>query len=263
MVKSNRRRDEERRTAAAAKVAEMQRAQQAAERRRRSIIVSAGVVAVVVVIVGIFVLVQLGSQGPSVSAHTVGGTTSGYGFVVGKADAPATLVAYEDFQCPVCDNYEKIDGPTVEKYLQEGKLRVEYRPVAILDRESSTNYSTRALNAAACVRNFGTAAEFLTFHDLLYANQPAEGSAGLPNSQLITYANQAMKTTKPSVATCINDETYKNWTSSATDAFSKGGYTGTPTLILNGKELELTQVQTSADMIKLLNAAVAQGSKTK
>lgn len=263
MAKSNRRRDEERRRAAAERVAEMQRAQQAAERRRRSITVGAIVVAVVVIIVGVFVLVENNNKPKTVAAGGVGGSTGNYGFVVGNSDAPASLVAYEDFQCPVCENFEHIDGPTIEKYVKDGKLKVEYRPIAILDRESSTQYSTRSLNAAACVRNYGTAQDFLTFHDLLYAHQPPEGGDGLPDSQLVTYADQALGKTLPSVATCITGQTYKDWTASATDAASKAHVAGTPTLILNGKTLSLTDVATAAKMKALLDKAVAEGQKKK
>ncbi len=45
-------------------------------------------------------------------------------------------------------------------------------------RNSTTQYSTRSLNAAACVTAQGGSAAFLKFHDLLYANQPAEGVPG-------------------------------------------------------------------------------------
>jgi protein-disulfide isomerase len=263
MAKSNKRRDEERRAAAAAKVAEMQRAQRAAERRNRSLMISAAVVAVVVVIVGVFVLVQISGKSPTVAASGVGGSTNKYGFVVGDANAPATLVVYEDFQCPSCKEFEHVDGPTVSKYISDGKVKVEFRPIAILDRFSSTNYSTRSLNAAACVRNYSTAAAFKTFHDLLYAHQPEENSAGLPDSQLITYAGQAMHETNPDVATCINDGTYEDWASSATEASSKDGITATPTILLDGDQVDLQQNETATKFKALLDAAVAKGSKTK
>lgn len=262
MVKSNKRRDEERRSAAAVKVAQMQLRQRAAERRRRSITVSAVAVAVIVVIVGAFVLVESHNSAPKVAAGTVGGSTADYGFVVGKADAPATMVAYEDFQCPVCRQFETTDASTIESYITSGKLKVEFRPIAILDRDSSTEYSTRSLNAAACVRNFSTPGDFKIFHDLLYKNQPPEGSAGLTDAQLIAYANQAIRSTKPAVATCITDQTYRDWTASATDAASRAGVTGTPTVTVGGQNISLDTLSSTADLIKILDAAVAKGSKT-
>ena len=184
--------------------------------------------------------------------------------MVGKPTAPATMVAYEDFQCPVCKAFEGTDGATIQKYITDGKLKVEFRPVAILDRASSTNYSTRSLNAAACVRNYGTADDFKTFHDLLYANQPPRRTAhGLPDSQLVTYANQALGKTIPAVESCITDETYKNWTISATDAFSKAGLSGTPTVMVDGKTIDLATLNKSANLVKILDAAVAKNAATK
>jgi protein-disulfide isomerase len=258
MAKSKRRRDEERRRAAAAKVAEMREAQLAAERRRRSLTVSAVAVAVIVIAVGVFVFVQTRSSAPTVSASVVHGSTGGYGFVVGKADAPASLVVYEDFQCPICQHFEQIDDAMMAKKVTAGTLKVEYRPIAILDRESSTDYSSRASNASACVRNATDATTWKAFHDLLYKNQPAEGSAGLSDDQLTTYATQA-GAKAPSVGTCISDERYKNWVSSATEASSKAGVSGTPTVLLNGQDVSLDDLNNVTTFEKLIDNAADKG----
>lgn len=260
MVKSNKRRDEERRTAAAIKVAEMQRAQKAADRRRRSLMVSAIAVAAIVVVVVVVVLVETRNSSPKVQATRVGGATADYGFVVGKKTAPATLISYEDFQCPICQQFENTDGELIQKYITAGKLKVEYRPIAILDRESSTQYSTRALNAAACVSNYSDMTVWKTFHDLLFKNQPPEGGDGLPDSQLVNFATE-VGAKDPAVATCITDQTYKNWTVSATDAASKAGVSGTPTVKLNGKDVSLNSLSSPAALTKLLDAAVAANTK--
>jgi protein-disulfide isomerase len=234
MAKSNARRDAERRAVAAKKAAELRKAQLSAERRRRTITISAIVVVVIAVIVGVAVIVATHNSKTVTATANGSGATSDYGFVVGKASAPAKLVAYEDFQCPHCEEFETTFGPTVAKNIADGKLQVEYRPVAFL-----SEYSTRALNAAVCVNKYGGVAAFKKFHGTLFANQPPEGGSGLPNSQLITLADQAMGKSDPAVATCINDNTFSDWVSSATNAFSKAtaNYpTGasTPTLVLNG-----------------------------
>jgi protein-disulfide isomerase len=244
MAKSNRRRDEERRAAAAAKVAEMRRAQLAADRRRRALTISAIVVVVIAVIVGIFVIVATHNSKTVAATSGGAGATKNYGFIVGRASSPVTLVAYEDFQCPHCEEFESQLGATVDKNITDGKLRVEYRPVSFLDE-----YSTRALNAAVCVNRAGGTAAFKKFHDTLYANQPPEGGSGLPNSRLITYANQSLGKSNASVASCINDETFKDWTVSATDAFSKAtahypSGASTPTVLMNG------QVVSAADLVQ-------------
>src|SRR5204863_10129589 len=97
---------------------------------------------------------------------------------------------YEDFQCPNCRDFEAADGATLKTWQQAGIVRLVYHPVAFLDQASSTHYSTRALDAAASVEDSSPDA-FQAFHDLLYANQPAEGGAGLPDSTLARLAAQA------------------------------------------------------------------------
>jgi protein-disulfide isomerase len=234
MTKTNKQRDAERRSAAAARVAQMQREQKAAERRRRAIGVTAAVIAVVVVVVGIALIVANRSSAPPTASGAVNGASGSYGFVVGSGNAPAKVVLYEDFQCPHCQALEKVDGPMLDSLIKKGTLSVEYRPVAFLDE-----YSTRASSAAACVMNGSGSAALKKFHDLLYANQPPEGGGGLPNSQLIAYAKQA-GAAGSDVASCISNETYKDWAANATEAWSKAGFNTTPTVLLDGKPVQPT-----------------------
>lgn len=260
MGKSNRRRDDERRSAAAAKVAEIRRAELADERRRRTLVVSSIAVAVTVVIVGVFVAIQSRSSPPTVAAGSVHGASEGYGFVVGQAGAPASMVVYEDFQCPVCEAFEDADGTMLNQKTADGTLKVEYRPIAFLDGMSSTNYSSRALNAAACVRDEATIAAWKAYHDLLFKEQPDEGSAGLSDAQLTTLASRAGATV-PAVGRCIAANTFKNWVSSATEAASKDGVAGTPTVRLNGDSINLDQLDDAVALGKLIDAAAASGTK--
>ncbi|MGH3470623.1 MAG: DsbA family protein [Nocardioidaceae bacterium] len=258
MTKTNKQRDADRRTAAAARVAEMQRQQQTAERRRRALVITASVVAVIVIVVGAVVLIKNHQSPKQVASQTVSGTTSSYGIVVGKSTAPVKMVAYEDFQCPFCEQFESTSGATVSKYIDNGTLSVQYRPIAFLDQESSTNYSTRALNAAACVVNYTNSDTFKKFHDLLYQHQPAEQSAGLPNSQLVTYAKQA-GAGSTAVANCINNGTFNNWTASATLAASKSpvmsqGLT-TPTVLIDGNPVQSTVLLNPTALASTIQAA--------
>jgi protein-disulfide isomerase len=234
MVKTNKRRDDERRSTAAAKVAQMRQAQLAAERRRRSLIISGIVVAVVVVVVLIAVIVSSSRTSKTVGGH-VGGSNGHYGFVLGKASAPVSVVLYEDFQCPICQAFEHAYDKTLTNDVKAGTISVEYRPIAFLDRMSSTDYSTRALNAAVCVNVAGGKDAFKKYHDILYQNQPKENTAGLPDSQLVTFAGQA-GVSKSAVSSCIEGRKYQDWTVSATAAASRANVTGTPTVRINGQD---------------------------
>ena len=155
--------------------------------------------------------------------------------LVGKADAKVTVVAYEDFQCPVCKSFEQANGSQIAAWVDDGTVRVEYRPIAFLDSQSSTRYSTRALNAAAAVVNSSPSA-FPAFHQLLFANQPEEGGAGLTDAKLADLAAQA-GASKAAVQDALAKKTYEGWVAKATEAASKAQVNGTPTVTVDGKRL--------------------------
>ena len=161
---------------------------------------------------------------------------------------------YEDFQCPNCREFEAADGAALKSWQQAGIVQLVYHPVAFLDRASSTNYSTRALMAAAAVVD-SSPTSYQAFHDLLYTNQPAEGSAGLPDSQLADLAAQA-GANRATVAADLSSQRFKGWTVQMTDAFSQK-YTGTPTVLIDGKQIQSVDPAALKDAVAV--AAAAKG----
>jgi protein-disulfide isomerase len=208
------------------------------EARRRSLIALAAVTAVVAVIVGVFVLVQ-NSKRDSVSTAAAAAAPANAGndgsITVGKATAPVTLTAYEDFQCPACLSFEQANAAQIKTWVDAGTVKVVYHPIAFLDRASTTKYSTRSLNAAAAVVNYAPAS-FEAFHQALFANQPAEGSAGLPDDKLIELAVTA-GAPKDKITAAVTGLTYQAWTVKVTEDASKAGINSTPTLLVNGTKL--------------------------
>jgi protein-disulfide isomerase len=195
------------------------------------------------------------AQAPSGTPRNVGG---GFGIPTGPATTsdgkPRVVVEmYEDFQCPICKEFEAADGAALKSWQQQGIVQLVYHPVAFLDRASSTNYSTRALEAAVSVQD-SSPSSFQAFHDLLYANQPAEGSAGLPDSTLEDLAAQA-GANRATVASDLSSQRFKGWTVQATDAFSQK-YTGTPTVLVDGKQVQALDLAS-------LKAAVAAAASAK
>jgi protein-disulfide isomerase len=225
------------------KAAEMRAEAARKESRRRSILIAVVVAVVLVIAVGVTVVVRQAQHDKAVAAagapsgtpQNIGGN---FGIPTGPASTsggkpPVVIDMYEDFQCPICKEFEVADGAALKSWQQAGTVQLVYHPVAFLDRASTTNYSTRALEAAVSVQN-SSPSSFQAFHDLLYANQPAEGSAGLPDSKLADLAAQA-GANKATVASDLSSQRFKAWTVEATDAFSQK-YTGTPTVLVDGKQ---------------------------
>ncbi len=219
------------------KSAEMRAQAQRDQTRQRAVIVSAAVAAVIALVVVAVVIIRTASaeKAATTAASTPTNLVDG-AMAVGKADAKVTIEAYEDFQCPACKSFEDANSEQLSTWIADGTVRVLFRPVAILDRFSSTEYSTRSLNAAAAVVSADPTA-FEAFHKLLFANQPPENTAGLTDAQLIDYAVEA-GVDRAAVESAITEQTYKPWTLKVTDEFSQKGFSGTPTVVVAGKKLE-------------------------
>ncbi|MDQ1651856.1 MAG: hypothetical protein QOI35_1056 [Cryptosporangiaceae bacterium] len=214
------------RAVAAAKLAQ----QKAAERRRKSLI--AGGIAVVVLIAATVIGVAIyNSQKPVQVAIPRGGDSTGV--TLGKSGAKAHLDLYVDYQCPHCKEFEDQAGAQITKWIADGTARVTYHPIAILDNASTTQYSTRASAASACAADAGKFAEFTT---ALFAQQPAEGSAGISDAGLTTIGKSVGA--GDTFAQCVKAGKYRSWTTKLTDLASQKGITGTPTVLVNGKQLD-------------------------
>jgi protein-disulfide isomerase len=234
--------DNAKRRAAQRRIAEKRAAEAAArahaQRRRRAVV--GGVVAAVVVLVAVVVTVVVQSSRTSTSAAAaVPANTADGGqvVVVGSATAPVTVDLYEDFQCPNCKAFEDTNAATLASLVSAGTVQLHYHGMAFLDTSANDDYSTRALDAAAAVVDAAGPDAFQKFHDLLYANQPAEGGSGLTDDQLVAYAQQAGASGE-AVEQAVRDLTYGDWVKQVTDQASKDGVTGTPTVLVDGQRLE-------------------------
>lgn len=222
----------ERRMAAAELAREHQR-----KARRRAVLLQVGVGSLLVAVVIGVALVVLKTRDDSVASATApAGLTADGAVRFGPADAKATLQVVEDFQCPVCAAFESAAGDLLAGYRADPAVAVEYRPIAFLDRASTTEYSTRALNASMCVLEATAEDGWLSFHTALFTNQPPEGGAGLPDAELVSMAADA-GAVSGDTESCIEERRYGDWVKQTTNAASDDGVRGTPTVFVNGEAL--------------------------
>ena len=149
-----------------------------------------------------------------------------------EAGKPVKVVLYVDFICPVCKDFEARYNETLTGLRNEGKISVEYRPLGFLDTRSTTNYSSRAANAAACVVN-ESPEKYAEFVNALFDRQPAEGGAGLSDSDL---KKMATDIGAKNIDKCVDDKTYRPYVKHTTQQASVIGVTGTPTVFVDGKQ---------------------------
>lgn len=205
----------------------------------------AAVVLLVAVVAGLVVAWQTSSSSSSESAApvtpTYQATRDGTVVTAGQPTAPVTVDVYEDFLCPACQQFEKIYGEEITTALNEGKVKVNYHVIAILDRASTPpGYSTLAGNAGLCAADAGV---FPAFHKRLFDEQPAEGGPGKTPQELVAVGQQlgakgdfANCVTGGGQAPAIGDATNA---AAANPAVAPGGRLSTPTVLLNGAQVEI------------------------
>ncbi len=232
---------------AAAMVAQQQRQEQ---RRRQSFVV--GVVALLVVVVGVGYLAMTSRDSTGSAGATPTGLTDGYAVTVGDESAPTTLTFYEDPQCPVCADFEGQVGDDVAQAVEDGKVRVDYRVVSFLDDASPNQWSSRAANALMVVQSEAGPEAFAALHTILFENQPAEGTEGPSDAQLVAWAVEA-GADEAAVRPGIESGRYDQFVVNATDRMSQDGVNGTPTVMVDGELVEATP----ADAVAAVREAIS------
>lgn len=105
-------------------------------------------------------------------------------FAMGAADAPVVMVVYSDYRCPFCAKFSRdIQPELVERFVEDGKLRIEWRDYPIFGDQSML--AARAGRAAA------EQGKFWEFNDAVYAASPDRAKADLTEEALIGFAEQA------------------------------------------------------------------------
>ena len=243
-------------TAASERAAAIRAEQERLERRRRSIGVTVAVLVVLAVIGGIGFALQSSRDTTGKATTPPAGVVGTYGIPDGKASAPVTVTIYEDFMCPYCGELEAANRAWVQQYVDQGKMRVDYRVLAFLDRASNgTEYSSRSANAIGVVLDTSGPDVAQKFHALLFEHQPSEGSDGLSDSQLVDYAVQA-GAKRADVEQAIKDRKFSQWVVNGTNDASKNhGVTGTPTVLVDGQQVTgQTMQQLSANVKQAVDA---------
>jgi protein-disulfide isomerase len=224
------------------RLAEERQKQALKEKRNRAMMISLSAIAILALVVGIGVYYANKKEARTQKATAYSGplapvSRDGDGSIVMAAQGATTplLEVFEDFQCPICKEFEQLSGPTIKKLAATGKVKVVYHPFQLFQQEPLASNTRRAANAALCA----PADKWVSYHDTLFKYQPAEGSKGFATKDLNLWA-QDLGFGDAAFQKCVSGTEKAGQLATMTkNALNDRKVTGTPTVYLDGKPLNL------------------------
>lgn len=191
------------------------------------------VVGMVALVVVVAVAVSFGSNQAKVNAKTPAlvEKSEGYGIVFNKELTGVPKIdIWEDFQCPVCRNFEAINAKQVKEWIDAKKVTAVFHPLSFIGAESAY-----MANAAACAADEG---KFLQYHEALYVNMASAENSGKWNPISLVELGKELGISGERFTGCVSDGKYQDWVNNVAADGSKKNVNATPTVFINGKEIE-------------------------
>lgn len=176
------------------------------------------------------------------------------GRTLGNANAPVTLVVWEDFRCSFCFTFTMTAEPQlVTKFVETGKLKIVYQDSLTIDSIDGSTASRDAANAALCANDEG---KFWPMHDWLFENQAPDESASAFSQDRLLAIGKGAGLTDAAFGSCVANGTHNAEIAGEGSAIP-AGIGGTPGFVVNGKVLV---VKKSFDEVAAAISAELAGS---
>lgn len=155
-------------------------------------------------------------------------------YIMGSDTAPVVVDDWSDFECPFCAQLAVLIEPDVkQRLIAEGLVQWRFHDFPL----SGHRDSPTAHLAAACAADQD---KFWPMHDLIYYNQ-GEWTGGDVPGHMEDYARQAGLDVG-AWRKCMEDQTPLTRIAQSVEQGKALGITGTPTLFLNGRLLDMQRL---------------------
>lgn len=185
-------------------------------------------------------------------------------------ETPRRMDLVFDLHCPACQMVDENLRSTWEDKMDSGELGVYVHPAAILDSQSTDDYSSRAGSALMTVAE-NSPEHTWSYMEALYDNQPTEGAGYRPVTDEALAQLARDVGVDESTADAILEEHYVEWMSSNTTAlgetpFYKDDGLYTPGVFLDGTVedgvvVNATAVSFNSDIVGDFEGAYAKGEQ--
>lgn len=169
--------------------------------------------------------------------------------VMGRDDAPVTMIEYSSLGCPHCARFHHETLPRIkETYIDTGKVRLVFRDFPL---------GSVAL-AAAMVARCAVPQSYFGFVEVLFRTQPQWSQSSNPRTALMRVARMGGMSEKD-FDTCLQNQRLLNSIQAVADtARQKYEINSTPSFIINGTKF--SGAQPFANFQKVIDAALKKKS---
>ncbi|NGP46042.1 thioredoxin domain-containing protein [Bacillaceae bacterium SIJ1] len=200
-----------------------------------------------------------GSQGSGSDVYTGEGNPEAFASIYdrqpakGENDAPVKIVEFGDYQCPACKQFHDGLLPVIEEnFVDTGKAQFYFMDYPFLGPDSTTT----AFYAEAVYSELGDEA-FWTFQHEIFARQGEDGS--VPSSvdviQELFNEEEAEQ-----VLNAYEEGSVKDTVGDERKFAEDNGVTGTPSVFINGKAIDMSKLKTIDDLNQVIEAAAASNN---
>ncbi|HLM54521.1 MAG TPA: thioredoxin domain-containing protein [Pyrinomonadaceae bacterium] len=168
----------------------------------------------------------------------------------GGASAPVTLEEFGDFQCPPCGRLHASLKKIEHDY--GNRLKVIFRNYPLQSMHKNAYSAARAAEAA------GLQGKFFEMHDLLYEHQTEWAESPEPRPIYTDYANRIGLNVEKFIADMGRQDVVERVQADVLRGTSLG-VGGTPTVFLNGRELNANDTLDDKKLRAQIDAALAAG----
>ena len=166
--------------------------------------------------------------------------------MLGQADAPVEIVAFEDFKCPACRYFDENVFPEVKRNLIDtGQVKFYFINYPFIGPDSAT-----AAQAGECVFNQNPQS-FWDYKTYLFRSQGPESEEWATPAFLAGVARDNLPDINAdALQSCISDKTYAEQVSADRTMGDAAGVQGTPSIFVEGQRLESFQFDAIQTAVK-------------
>jgi protein-disulfide isomerase len=194
------------------------------------------------VVIGVIALAAFNSRpakievtAPDVPAAWIARST------IGNPEAAVTVQAFEDFLCPHCLEWtDTVETKLLADYVKPGLVKFTFQPFPLGGFMPGSLY---AALAAECAADQG---KFWEYHDRLFQAQ-REGQAGFEVDRLVQYASD-LGLDSNALLQCVSSQQHLSEVQASQQQGDALNIGGTPSIFVNGKQVEATYAALKAEI---------------